>query len=92
MAAAAPNSTLYVLGWPIKCAGKYQLSRHSDFEGAGIGGCGLPRSLFFNENIKFSVAEPIQGRPVKHAMLRWLAFFLLWLVCMLSCDHKRRLA
>ncbi|KAJ6884197.1 hypothetical protein NC652_031245 [Populus alba x Populus x berolinensis] len=42
MAAAAPNSTLCVLGWPIKCAGKYQLSRHSDFEGAGIGGCGLP--------------------------------------------------
>jgi hypothetical protein len=46
MAAAAYNWTLYVLGWPTKCAGKYQLSRHNDFEGAGIGGCGLPRSFF----------------------------------------------
>jgi hypothetical protein len=43
MAAAAYNWTLYVLGWR---AGKYQLSRHNEFEGAGIGGCGLPRSFF----------------------------------------------
>jgi hypothetical protein len=43
MAAAAYNWTLYVLGWRAR---KYQLSRHNDFEGAGIGGCGLPRSFF----------------------------------------------